>query len=106
MASIVIDGVRMDWPRRCKTCGRKPEVSTGYKDFEPGFGPFVIKCMHGLGGIMEQYEKVQRGEFDRERWQFARSWSKTRAVRNWNAMQSAPGRPNDSGGTQAEEARA
>lgn len=80
-----IGGVRMDHVRRCH-CGRRPIVSTGYKQFELGFGPFVIFCGHGQGSIMEQYEAVQRGELDAERYVFCRSWSKTRVVANWRHM--------------------
>lgn len=76
---MIVDGVRMDHVRRC-SCGRKPEISTGYEGLgvEPGYGPFIIKCYHGREG--------EEGEHGPVLPRFCRSWSKTRAVKLWRTM--------------------
>lgn len=85
MASFITEsGYRFDHVRRC-TCGRKPRVITGYKDFDNGMGPFVVSCDHGVP-IEEQPEGWLN-------FSMSRSWSKTRAARNWNQMM-RPATPN------------
>lgn len=79
MASVFVDGVRMDWFRTCSTCGRKPVVRTGYEGFS-GDGPFLLVCDHGE----PRREEYVPGE--PLRFVMSRSWSKTRAVANWNRM--------------------
>lgn len=82
MASMIVDGVRMDWVRRCY-CGRRPEISTSYEGFDPGFGPFLIKCSHGKSVPEEntwtEYSTVGLMAL-------SRSWSKTRVVENWKEL--------------------
>lgn len=77
MASIYVNGTRMDHVRQCH-CGRKPEVTTGYVGFDDGTGPFIISCDHGTP-LNEQPE-------GRLHLAMSRSWAKTRATRNWNRM--------------------
>lgn len=77
MGSIYVNGTRMDHVRRC-SCGRKPEVSTGYKGFDDGTGPFLIICDHGVP-LEDQPE-------GRMNFSMSRSWYKTRAAANWNSM--------------------
>lgn len=79
MASTIIDGVRLDHVRRCN-CGRKPEISTSYKGFEPGMGPFFIQC------YCDTPEDAVNEHGFRPFPNFCRSWSKTRVVRNWNHL--------------------
>jgi len=64
--------VKMPWVRRCH-CGRRPDISTGYTGYDVGTGPFLIRCNCGRG---DDWQKCT----------FSRSWTKTRAVRNWNRM--------------------
>ena len=89
MASIKVNGVRINWVRKCK-CGRKPEIATGYIGYDDGSGPFFIKCHHGIDDKefkqkMDSY--VNTGK-NCPNYAFVRSWSKTRAVKIWNEMQS------------------
>lgn len=86
MASIYVDGIRMDWIRPCAECGRKPVVHTSYKDMPPGWGPFIITCDHGH--TEEEKDRwVESGDWQSPPFNAYRSWYKTRAVRGWNAMQ-------------------
>ncbi|WP_446325496.1 hypothetical protein [Blastomonas sp. CACIA14H2] len=78
MTSIITaSGYRFDHVRRCH-CGRKPQVSTGYEGVDDGTGPFIVSCTHGV-----PLEDQPEGALNLT---FARSWSKTRAARNWNAL--------------------
>lgn len=77
MASIYVGETRLDHVRRC-TCGRKPEVRTGYAGFDDGDGPFVISCDHGV-----PIESQAGGWLN---FSMSRSWFKTSACRNWNRM--------------------
>lgn len=78
MASITtLSGHRFDHVRKC-TCGRKPKVITGYKGFDDGTGPFVVSCDHGV--------PLEDQPQDRLHFSMSRSWYKSRAARNWNAM--------------------
>jgi hypothetical protein len=86
MASIRVDGIRMDWVRCCH-CGRVPLISTCYKGMEPGMGPYAILCDHG--NPPEERQKWLDGERPIP-FSFARSWSKTRVVANWNRMMREP----------------
>jgi hypothetical protein len=79
-SSMAVDGVRMDRARRC-WCGRAPKVSTRYDGMEPGMGPFILKCDHGEAPVDTGY-----GVKMPPRLIFCRSWSKTRAVANWNRL--------------------
>ena len=67
---LTVDGVRMDRPRAC-WCGRRPTVSTGYDGFK-GSGPFLVMCEHGRART--------------DHYVLSRSWYKSRAVKNWNAL--------------------
>lgn len=75
-SSIMVGGVRMDRPRKC-WCGKHPSVSTGYKGFEDGMGPFFLSCKHG--------EHTKYG-VTLPLGPFVRSFSKTRAVALWNRV--------------------
>jgi hypothetical protein len=79
MSTMVVDGVRMDYIRKC-WCGRRPKVATAYEGFEPGMGPFIISCYCDTPKDAKDVWGFRPGL------SFVRSWSKTRAVRNWNAM--------------------
>ena len=88
MASITVNGVRMNWVKKCK-CGRKPEIATGYIEYDNGTGPFFIECRHGMDKKefdrkMDSYVNTGKGAPE---YSFVRSWSKTRAVKIWNNMQ-------------------
>lgn len=74
----VVDGVRLGHVRRC-ACGRAPDIATTYVGFEPGTGPFIITCYCGA-----PEDAVNEHGFRPHH--LSRSWSKTRAVRNWNQM--------------------
>lgn len=77
MSSIIVDGVRLDYVRKCH-CGLRPEIVTAYQGMTPGDGPFIISCVHG-----KTIDYVT----------MSRSWTKTRAVENWNSMvKETPGR--------------
>ena len=79
MSATVIDGVRMDYVRKC-WCGRRPEIATCYQGMKPGMGPFIISC------YCDTPEDAKDEWGFRPGLSFARSWSKTRVVRNWNTM--------------------
>lgn len=79
MGSITTEsGYRFDHVRRCRKCGRKPRVRTGYVGFDDGTGPFVVMCDHGT-----PLEDQPEGQMDL---MMSRSWYKTRAAANWNRM--------------------
>lgn len=82
MGSTYAEGVRLDYVRRCK-CGRRPEIGTCYKGSDPGDGPFIIDCFCGRDPKKptpdDKYGIVLPSFM-------SRSWSKTRVVKNWNAM--------------------
>ena len=77
---MMFDGVRMDHVRRC-SCGRVPVVSTAYPGWEAGEGPFVIKCY-----CDRDPDEMEADGLPPLPVFFSRSWSKTRAVRNWSAL--------------------
>ena len=79
MSSTMVDGVRLDYVRRCK-CGRQPVILTTYEGLEPGWGPFIIKC------YCDTPEDAVNEHGFRPHPRFCRSWSKTRAVRIWRDM--------------------
>jgi hypothetical protein len=79
MASTYVDGVRLDYVRRCR-CGRKPEIATCYRGDDPGEGPFIISCFCGR----PEDVKDEHGLLPCPR--FCRSWTKSRAVALWRGM--------------------
>ena len=79
MASTIVDGIRLAYVRRCR-CGRRPEITTCYQGFTPGDGPFVIRCFCDI----PLDAKDEHGFRPHPR--FCRSWSKSRVVKLWTAM--------------------
>jgi hypothetical protein len=78
---MIVDGIRMDHICRCSLCGRPPEVSTAYKGFEPGMGPFIIKCYCG-----RDPDDLDENGLQIMPSLLFRSWSKTRAVKGWRKI--------------------